>query len=84
MECQARVGEQALVQGTVDLCSDRGGGVLFQQHLYSATVSPGSSVWRSAKLLSPRREVDVQALSHFQAVGFSSQMRFLLPNTVLG
>lgn len=37
-----------------------------------------------AELLSSRREVDVWALSHFQAVGFSSQMRSLLPNTVLG
>lgn len=84
MECQAQVGEQALAQGTVDCAVTEVGGVLSQQHLYSTTVVPGSSVWRPAKLLSPRRKVDVRALSHFQAVGFSSRMRSLLPNTVLG
>lgn len=37
--------EQALAQGTVGCVVTEVGGVLSQQHLYSASVGPGSSVW---------------------------------------
>lgn len=78
MECQARVGEQVLVQGTVD-CVVTEVGVSCPS---STSIVPLWVLAAPSCVLPSCFHQEGRWM--FQAVGFSSQMRSLLPNTVLG